>query len=124
MQFDNCMILKVLISICFVSISYGSSAQETILEKFTATEVNDDIVLNWTIEQGSTCNGIDITRSSDSLNFILIGDIEGICGDQEKSIPYTFVDENPIRNQINYYRLELGSVGSSDIISIKYIYLG
>ena len=99
-------------------------AQETILEKFTATEVNDEIVLNWTIEQGSTCNGIDIRRSGDSLNFELIGNIEGICGDEKKPVSYTFVDENPLRNQINYYRLELGSVGSSDIISIKYIDLG
>jgi hypothetical protein len=99
-------------------------AQSNILEKFTATQVNDKVVLSWIIEKGSTCNGIDIERADDSMNFITIGHIDGICGDERNSKPYSFVDESPLKNSINYYRLELGSVGPSKILSISVISLG
>lgn len=103
--------------------SVKASAQNSILDKYTLSENRGEVLLNWTIGQGNTCNGIDILRSTDSLNFIVIGDIEGICGDQEKSVSYSFTDKSPVRNSKNFYRLELGSVGSSEIISHYYVYI-
>lgn len=94
----------------------------SILAEFTAVRNNTEIILNWVIEKGNTCNGIAITRSTDSLNFIEIGNIEGICGDEERAVSYLFTDENPVRNTRNFYRLELGSVGSSEIVGIDFPY--
>ena len=36
-------------------------------------------------------------------------------------MPYTFTDEQPIANQMNYYRLELGSQGYSTPLAISFI---
>lgn len=95
--------------------------QNPILDRFMATENNGTIYLNWVITSGSTCNGIDIFRSVDSLNFSLIGSIGGICGSPEFAQPYSFTDEDPVKNSINYYRLELGGSGYSEIIAVELI---
>lgn len=98
-------------------------AQSTgMLEEFTADRNNTEIILNWIIAKGNTCNGITIVRSTDSLNFDEIGNIEGICGDEESAVSYLFTDNNPVRNTRNFYRLELGSVGSSEIVGIDFPY--
>ena len=98
-------------------------SQQSILDRFQARVHNGQVQLSWTIKKGSTCNGIGITRSIDSLTFIEIGHIEGICGDVSIPVNYSFSDINPIANRTNYYRLELGDVGTSDIISIQVIAL-
>jgi hypothetical protein len=114
---------KTLLIIFILHLAFSASSQETILDRFQAKVNNRQVLLSWTIEQGSTCNGIAITRSSDSLNFTEIGDIEGVCGSISEPVNYSFTDINPITNRKNYYRLELGDVGSSKIISIEVIAL-
>ena len=104
-------------------LTLNAISQETILDRFQAKVNNGQVLLSWTIEQGSTCNGIAITRSSDSLNFTQIGDIEGICGSLSEPVNYSFADISPVANRKNYYRLELGDVGSSEIISIEVVAL-
>ena len=55
------------------------------------------------------------------MNFYEIGKIEGICGNISAEQFYNFIDENPVKNKINFYKLELGNSGSSEIISIEII---
>lgn len=105
--------------------SFGVLAQnESVIPYFRASEFSGKVFLEWEIQQGNTCNGIDILRSTDSLNFQWIGDIEGICGSTEESVRYTFTDNSPLLNSINYYRLNLGGVGFSWIINLEVIHLG
>jgi len=91
------------------------------LDYYEANKTNNAVLLKWAISHGQTCNGITITRSSDSLYFEPIGRIEGVCGSPDASIPYSFIDETPLKNQINYYKLELGVSSFSPIISFNYI---
>ncbi len=105
---------------CFLSIS--SYAQETdALDAISALENNGKVYLRWTMKSGSTCNGIRIYRSTDSLNYNVIGQITGICGSTTESISYTFTDENPSANKINFYAVELGNLGFSKVISVEVI---
>jgi hypothetical protein len=99
--------------------SFGSIAQIT-LDYFEANEEDRSIFLKWAISEGQTCNGITITRSSDGLFFEEIGRIEGVCGSPEVAVPYSFSDEAPLKNQMNYYKLELGVSEFSEVISIEY----
>lgn len=99
----------------------AQAQQETILDYFEATENQEKVLLKWAISRGETCNGISITRSTDSLFFESIGRIEGVCGSPEFQQPYSFVDEAPLKNQKNYYKLELGTSDFSNVISIKII---
>jgi hypothetical protein len=115
--------MKYLILICFyvAAMQMNAIAQQTFLERFTAAEVNSRIYLEWLIKAGSTCQGIRIFRSTDSINFIQIGDIDGVCGNINTPQAYNFTDDNPVKNAINYYRLELGGIGYSKIVSVEII---
>ena len=92
-----------------------------ILGKFYISENEGDVYLNWSIIEGSTCNGIQIYRSTDSTNFSQIGEIYGVCGSVSFEQPYDFTDNNPVKNKVNYYRLELGNQGFSQIVSVEII---
>ena len=92
-----------------------------ILANFTATENKGKVYLSWNIVSGSTCNGIQIYSSTDTVNYTPIGSIAGICGSSSAPISYSFTDIKPEKNKINFYRLELGNNGLSEIISVEII---
>jgi len=97
-------------------------AQETtILDNFTAVENDGKIFLRWVITSGSTCDGTKISRSTDNLSYTQIGEIPGVCGSSSAPKPYDFIDESPVKNQVNHYRLELGNNGFSKVVSIEII---
>lgn len=90
------------------------------LDYFEANEDGTSIFLKWAVSEGQTCNGITITRSPDGLFFQEIGRIEGVCGSPDAAVPYSFLDKAPLKNQLNYYKLELGTSDFSEVISIEY----
>jgi len=92
-----------------------------ILGKFYISENEGDVYLSWSIIAGSSCNGIQIYRSTDSINFSQIGEIAGVCGSVNFEQLYDFTDNNPVKNKANYYRLQLGNQGLSQIVSIEII---
>lgn len=95
------------------------------LGKFLASRIEGNkVLLSWQIVAGSTCNGIKILRSTDSLNYEQIGEIGGVCGDVSFAQNYDFTDDNPVINLTNYYRLELGNFGLSQRVSIILVDLG
>lgn len=97
--------------------------QNPILGHFSVSEGNGKVFMSWQIIAGSTCNGIQIYRSIDSLHFIEIGDIPGIYGNITTAQDYDFIDYEPEINKINYYRLQLGNNGFSEIIAVEIIRL-
>ncbi|MBD0400743.1 T9SS type A sorting domain-containing protein [Flammeovirga sp. EKP202] len=60
------------------------------LEWSTASEVNND--------------GFEVQRSIDGENWSSIGRIEG-AGNSSVRLDYLFIDDNPVMNQMSYYRL-------------------
>lgn len=111
---------RLLILLILSSFQY-TVAQTSILSFFSGSEINGTVYLSWQIVAGSTCNGIQIYRSTDNVSFVEIGDIPGICGDLTSPQDYDFTDFSPIKNSINYYRLELGNNGFSQVLSIEVI---
>ncbi len=79
--------------------------------------------LYWVVDSGATCNGIDILRSGDSLNYNKVGEILGVCGSANTAVSYSFIDLHPNINSQNYYKLQLGLGIFSDVrvLFIKYI---
>ena len=111
----------LLLQVLLVSLSVQG---QQFLSHFSLAEGNGKVVLNWTIDAGNTCFGIEIVRSIDGQSFTPIGTIGGICGSIDKSISYSFVDETPVGNQTNYYKLLLGLSAESEVISIDIVDLG
>jgi hypothetical protein len=91
------------------------------LNKFIATRIGETVYLTWNIKAGSTCDGIQVFRSTDSLNFYKIGEIPGVCGDVFESRSYTYTDFIPEKNRVNYYKIGLNENGFSQIITIDLI---
>lgn len=94
----------------FITMTCGLFLSQSILDDFAIDLNQGKVLLAWTIKSGNVCNGIQIYRSSneDSVNFELIEDIQGVCGDLSSAVTYTFTDETPIPNKVNYYKLLLG----------------
>jgi len=109
--------LLLLLILQTTKISFGQ--KHPILANFSISEFKCDVFLRWSILAGSSCDGIQIYRSTDSINYTEIGSINGICGSVEYEQPYDFTDNNPVKNKINYYRLELGLQGFSQIVSVE-----
>jgi hypothetical protein len=101
-----------------------SSQELDALSQYTLSAADGKVIIEWTIAKGNTCQGVGIYRSADSTLFEQIGEISGICGSNETSVSYSFVDEAPVANAINYYRLSLGFLGESAVLSITVIDLG
>lgn len=94
---------------------------QLVLGKFLIAKAGNGVFLNWSIKAGSTCNGIEIERSTDSLNFTTIGNISGTCGSISEEISYNFTDNSPFLNTVNFYRLVFGGTQVSQTISIELI---
>ena len=106
----------------FSKIATMASAQEqAILGRFSVSENKNDVYLTWSILAGTTCNGVQIYRSTDSINFTEVGRIIGVCGRFDFEEAFDFTDKNPVKNKINYYRLALGGQGLSEIVSVEII---
>ena len=96
-------------------------AQHPILDRLNISESQGKVYINCVIREGNTCNGIVIYRSVDSLNFEVIGKIYGVCGSLNTPTGYYYTDETPVKNQTNYYKLELGGQGFTDVVSVLII---
>jgi len=111
----------LILSLAFWGLNSSAFAQEVnILDGFIGTAQSSQVQLRWTITSGETCNGTLIERSTDKLNWKLIGEIAGVCGSSASPVSFNFIDSVPIANTINYYRLELGGRGYSNEISIAF----
>lgn len=112
------------IFLSFVALGLFTQAQaqfHPMLDNFSAFEFEGNVYLSWTVSRGSTCNGIDIERSDNNINFNIIGDIPGICGSADFAQSYDWIDRAPQLNATNYYRLELGLNGHSESVSVEVI---
>ena len=117
------MIVRLGLVILFVLAGVSrAQAQHPILDDFSVFQHQDQVYLSWVISRGNTCNGITIERSTDGANFFEIGYIAGICGSPDFAQPYSYIDERPAPNQINYYRLELGLQGYTEVRSVEFIH--
>lgn len=118
------VILALLIVVLGIYTVYSQDSKNfhPILDNFGITLDNNRIIIHWTIKAGRSCNGTGIYRSDDDINWMLIGSIDGICGNNDEPISYVFVDESPVFGAWNYYRLELGLEGFTGSVSI-YLHL-
>lgn len=113
--------MKICTILLFSSIFYGHLHAQVTMGRFSAQRYQDKIVLSWDIKAGSFCNGIDIERSTDGIGFTRVGDIAGVCGDPDFDITYQYLDEHPVHNAVNYYRLLLGNQDYSDTVFVQFI---
>jgi hypothetical protein len=107
--------------VCFLT-SIAAHAQESaILSTFNGVESNGKVLLSWQIIAGSTCDGIRIFHSTDSINYTQVGEIIGVCGSFTEPVNYSFTHDMPHQNGRNYYRLQLGTLGKSPTVVVSLV---
>lgn len=111
-----------LIILCLLFSVQSFAQQDTIFQSLTATQTDEGVLIKFTIRGGVTCSGVKIERSEDAMNFSEIHEIAGVCGALTTDESYSVTDRNPLKNNVSYYRLDMGSLGLySDIIPVRYI---
>ena len=81
MRFNLICCFWIYASICIVN-------AQSVLNYFNAQVLNAQVVLNWEVRIGNTCDGIEIQHSTDSISFVKIGEIAGVCGSKIENIAY------------------------------------
>ena len=113
------LLLKILFLASFCLI-FSTSNSQTRIQELSAVQYNQNVIISYLISAGNSCAGYQILRSNDSLNFELIYDYAGICGESTKSQNITFTDESPQKNSKNYYKVLIQPSDFSNVISVFY----
>lgn len=112
--------------VCLLAFSAGSGAiaqseEHPFIARFTLTELEGRVVVAWTMQGGSTCDGSEVERSTDGITFSRVHRLDGICGDAALDVPFTWTDLAPPELSTLYYRIKLGlNDGYSSVRSIRY----
>jgi hypothetical protein len=109
--------------ICFFLLlplfSFGQEPH-AILNSLKVYKQTNGILVRWVIKGGDQCNGTRVFRANAQGHFELTYDIPGICGSSTKDETYQYFDSNPISNNYNTYRLEMGYQGFTEPITVFY----
>lgn len=110
-----------LLVLLFTASVFAQAQNPPMLEAFEITRFQNQVIVTWEIESGNLCSGVQVEHSSDSINFTSIYDYPGVCGSSTANERYTFSHTNPISNAKNYYRINLGTNGISEVLSIMFV---
>ena len=118
-----CFLLALPIAGVLLIATSASAQEHPFLSEFTLTENTGSITLQWTLVAGSTCAGTKVERSLNGVDFSLVHEIFGVCGAIEQPVTYSWIDPAPPEFSTVYYRLQLGTNGSSSIRSLQFTQL-
>ena len=89
------------------------------LESFSATPVNNRVMISWITASEVNNDYFTLERSADLESFEVLAEVDG-KGTGATSSPYEIIDESPLKG-VNYYRLKQtdldGSFSYSEVIS-------
>ncbi len=116
--------MSLYLKIVFYTVLYTGALNtyaQSRIQALTATQYNQNVIISYLISAGNTCSGYQILKSNDSLNFNVIYDYAGICGESSKAQNITFSDEYPEKNKKNYYKILIQPSDYSDAISVFFV---
>lgn len=107
------MTINSMASLCLALISLLVQAQR--ITNFNLYGVGKSVGLNFTITKGSTCNGYKVLHSQDSLNYTVIEDYAGICGNSSEDVTNSYTHTNPVQNRYSYYKVQIALGETSEV---------
>ncbi len=93
------------------------------IKSFDLMVLDGRIHVAWTMQGGSTCDGSEVLRSTNGSDFTAVHRIDGICGDAQFDVPFSWMDAAPPEISTVYYRIKLGNEGLSSIKSVAFTQL-
>jgi hypothetical protein len=102
---------------------HAQDEEHPFIRTFTLLVVDDRILVSWTMTGGSTCDGSEVLRSTNGVDFTPVHSIEGICGDEFSDVPFSWWDNTPPEFSTIHYRIKFGFLGSSSIKTVEFAQL-
>jgi len=100
-------------ALVFLLLSYPLLAQR--IQNIQLSSAGGIVRVDFTVGKGSNCDGYKIWHSTDSTFFNVVGDYPGLCSSNFEDLSHTFNHNGPQLNTINFYKIELAFVETSDI---------
>jgi hypothetical protein len=93
-----------------ILISCKTAYAQFTVQSFSAAQISrNQVVLDWVVGPGNTCADLLLEMSKDSVNYTVVYDYPGICGDVTFSQSYQYIHQSEECNGKRYYRLISGS---------------
>lgn len=104
-------------------VAVAQSDEHPFIASFDLTVLDGRILVAWTMKGGSTCDGSEVLRSTNGVDFTALHRIDGICGDAALDVPFSWMDEAPPELSTVFYRVKLGNEGHSSVKSVAFAQL-
>lgn len=105
-----------LILIVWVCCAPALTAQR--LQNISLSATGGIVRIDFSVIKGSNCDGYKILHSLDSTFFSVVGDYAGICSDPFVDVQHSYNHSSPQPNAVNFYKIELPFVETSDIYRV------
>jgi len=108
-------IFSISLLVMATPLSLWAQDEHHFIEAFELTVLDGRIQVAWTMKGGSTCDGTEVERATDGLNFNVVHRIAGICGDPSVPVSFSWIDAAPPEFSTVYYRIRMGVDGTSSV---------
>ena len=106
----------IFFSIFLFAVLFGSSQR---LADVSAVFSSTAVVVRFTIKAGPYCSGYSIWHTADStMPFQSIYDYPSICGEPNNDEYHSYIHDNPVPNQVNFYKVRLEPFEESPILRV------
>lgn len=100
--------------------SFAVGQEHPFLSAFTAAVREEQVLLEWTMVAGTTCDGTQVERAVNGGAWQQVGGISGLCGDVNAAVAYDWTDAAPPELSTLAYRLKLGAQGYSSTLQVRF----
>ncbi len=97
------------------------NAEHPFIKSFTLTVQDGTVQVDWVMQGGSSCDGNEVLRSTNGVDFQRVHRLNGICGDPIVDVPFSWRDGTVPEYNTVYYRIGLGIDGFSSVKSVDLI---
>lgn len=118
-----CWTWLVVLSALVPGVVVAQEGEHPFIKTFDLTVLDGRVQVEWTMQGGSSCDGSEVLRSTNGVDFTAIHRISGICGDPLFDVPFGYRDDSPPELSRIYYRINLGFDGFSSIKSVDFAQL-
>lgn len=91
------------------------------LGEFNVQAEQNHVQIRFTTKAGFTCEDIIIRHGTDSSQLSPIYTYLGICGSTSEEVTYTYLFNSVVFNVPNYFQIDLGQFGKSDLKQISIV---
>lgn len=104
-------------------VAVAQNDEHPFIRSFDLTVLDGRILVAWTMQGGSTCDGSEVLRSINGGDFAAVHRLEGICGDAVLDVPFSWMDGAPPELSKLSYRIKLGNEGFSSTKTVDFAQL-